>query len=116
MFKKNHVMSSNVHFLLTKKKNNKFVGLSFLTIIMARIIIYLSMILQCSYNYFVSIQGPEGSIGKQGPPGPLGPKGDLGPHGPIGPRGDAGPQGAHGPPGFLGAQGPAVILIFLTLA
>lgn len=47
--------------------------------------------------------GPRGLKGEQGCPGPVGPKGDPGPQGPVGPRGERGEQGERGP---AGEQGP----------
>ena len=66
----------------------------------------------------VSIKGPKGDTGAQGPAGPAGeqgPKGDPGEQGPAGPKGDPGeqgpageqgPEGPAGPKGDTGAQGP----------
>lgn len=53
------------------------------------------------------IQGPKGDPGEQGPQGVQGPEGEQGPQGVQGPEGEQGPQGVQGPKGDTGAQGPA---------
>lgn len=53
-------------------------------------------------------QGPAGPAGPQGATGPQGPKGDTGPQGPPGPQGEQGPPGPSGPPGVQGPSGPPV--------
>ena len=66
---------------------------------------------------YVTIQGPTGSMGpegprgeqglrgEQGPIGPRGVKGDQGCPGPVGPRGAVGPMGPRGPQGVRGDTG-----------
>ena len=44
----------------------------------------------------VSLTGPQG---ERGPQGPTGPQGERGPQGPTGPQGERGPQGPTGPAG-----------------
>ena len=66
---------------------------------------------ECSYDFFLSIQIPQGGVtGPQGPVGPQGPgpPGATGPQGPTGPTGPSGsgPQGPAGPTGPTGPQGP----------
>jgi hypothetical protein len=54
----------------------------------------------------ISLQGPAGSQGVQGPQGPAGSQGVQGPQGPAGSQGVQGPQGPAGSQGVQGPQGP----------
>lgn len=54
--------------------------------------------------------GPQGLRGPQGLTGPQGPKGDIGPVGPQGPQGDIGPVGPQGPQGEQGPMGTTLYI------
>ena len=55
---------------------------------------------------FVSLKGPKGDTGAQGPKGATGATGPQGPQGTMGATGPAGPQGAKGDTGATGVTGP----------
>lgn len=64
-------------------------------------------------EWLLSLKGPQGNNGAEGPQGTPGPRGDQGIQGPAGPKGDRGDTGAQGPVGIkgdtgdTGPQGPA---------